>query len=97
MKIAICDDEEQIREVLKEKISKYCFTNNIELNLQTFENGEEFLQSDFQDIEVLFLDVDMPGIDGLETAKAIREKNQDMLIIFLTAYRALKLTHFAIW
>lgn len=86
MRIAICDDEEQIRELLKEKISKYCFVNNIELELQTFENGEEFLQYDFQDIEVLFLDVDMPGIDGLETAKKIRETNQDMLIIFLTAY-----------
>ena len=36
---------------------------------------------------MLFLDVDMPGIDGLKTAKEIRKKNKDMLIIFLTAYR----------
>lgn len=86
MRIAICDDETQIRELLKDKISRYCFTNNIELNLQTFENGEELLKDDFQTFDVLFLDVDMPGIDGLETAKEIRKLNRDMLIIFLTAY-----------
>lgn len=73
MRIAICDDETQIRELLKDKISRYCFTNNIELNLQTFENGEELLKDDFQTFDVLFLDVDMPGIDGLETAKEIRK------------------------
>ena len=86
MKIAICDDEAQIRELLKETIEKYCFINNIELNLQTFESGEDFIKQDFQDFNVIFLDVDMPGMDGLETAKAIRDKNQEMLIIFLTAY-----------
>lgn len=86
MRIAICDDETQIRELLKDKISRYCFTNNIELNLETFENGEELLQGNFQTFDVLFLDVDMPGMDGLETAKEIRKENRDMLIIFLTAY-----------
>lgn len=86
MKIAICDDEMEIRELLEEKIEKYCFVNNIELNLKTFESGEDFLKQDVTDFDVLFLDVDMPGIDGLETAKAVRETNRDMLIIFLTAY-----------
>lgn len=86
MRIAICDDETQIRELLKDKISRYCFTNNIELSLETFENGEELLQGDFQTFDVLFLDMDMPGIDGLETAKEIRKENRDMLITFLTAY-----------
>ena len=86
MRIAICDDEAQIRKLLEDKINRYCFVNDIELELQTFENGEEFLKINFNDMDVLFLDVDMPGMDGLETAKAIREKNQDMLIVFLTAY-----------
>ena len=86
MRIAICDDEAQIRELLKKRITKYCFTHNVELNLQMFENGENFINQNYDDIDVVFLDVDMPGIDGLETAKAIREKNRDMLIVFLTAY-----------
>lgn len=86
MRIAICDDETQIQEVLKEKISRYCFVNDIELELQTFESGEKLLEQELNGIDALFLDVDMPGMDGLETAKAIREQNRDMLIIFLTAY-----------
>lgn len=86
MRIAICDDERQIRELLKEKIQKHYFAKDIGFSIQTFENGDKLLESDLERIDVLFLDVDMPGKNGLETAKAIREQNKEMVIIFLTAY-----------
>lgn len=86
MRIAICDDEEKIRELIKERIHKYYFSNNIEFSIQTFESGKELLNSDLALIDVLFLDVDMPDMNGLETARSIREQDKDMLIVFLTAY-----------
>ena len=86
MRIAICDDEKMIRELLKEKIQKYYFSNNMDFSIQTFENGEKVLESDLNLIDVLFLDVEMPGRNGMKIARAIREKNKEMLIVFLTAY-----------
>lgn len=86
LRIAVCDDERQICEVMRDKLQKYYFEKNINLSIQTFYSGEEVLKSNLDNIDVLFLDVDMPGINGLKTAKAIRKKNKDMIIIFLTAY-----------
>ncbi len=86
LRIAICDDESQICEVMRDKIQKYYFTEKVNLSIQTFSSGEKVLESNLDHIDVLFLDVDMPGIDGLKTAKTIRKKNKDMIIIFLTAY-----------
>ena len=86
MRIAICDDEKQICEFLKEKIRRYYFSNDINFSIQTFENGEKLLESDLNLIDVLFLDVEMPGRNGMKVAKAIREKNKEMIIVFFTAY-----------
>lgn len=86
MKIAICDDESQICQLLKNKIEKYYFSHDMEFNIQTYENGEKLLEQNLDEIEVLFLDVDMPGKNGMETANEIRKTNQDMIIVFLTAY-----------
>ena len=90
MRIAICDDEKQICELLKEKIQRYYFTKDAGYSIQTFESGDKLLEYDLERIDVLFLDVDMPGRNGLETAKSIREQNKEMLIIFLTVNSFLK-------
>lgn len=86
MKIAICDDEKEIREVLKNKIEKYYFPHSTEFSIREYASGEELLEEELNEIEVLFLDVDMPGKNGMETANEIRKVNQEMIIVFLTAY-----------
>lgn len=79
MRIAVCDDEKQVRDSLCEIIKKeypkaktfvYCC-------------GEELLAKKMQD-DILFLDIQMPGINGMDVAKEIRIKNKDMIIIFIT-------------
>lgn len=86
MRIAICDDEERIRLLLKDKIEKYYFPKDIEYTIQTYESGENLVKDNLEDIDLLFLDVDMPGMSGMETANEIRKTNGEMLIVFLTAY-----------
>lgn len=86
MRIAICDDESQICELMRDKIQRNYFASDIDLHIQIFDSGEKVLASDLNDIDVLFLDVDMPVINGLEVARIIRERNKDMIIVFLTAY-----------
>lgn len=86
MRIAICDDENQICELLSKKIQKYYFSNDTEFSINTFRSGEILLDEDLGSIDVLFLDVDMPGRNGMEIAKEIRKQNKEMIIIFMTAY-----------
>lgn len=80
MQIAICDDEKNIRELLKSKIEK----QYSDANIIFFSSGEELLLTD-QHIDILFLDIQMNGKNGMETARELRKKNKKMILIFVTA------------
>jgi two-component SAPR family response regulator len=57
--------------------------------VDTFQKPEKFLQfmdKQNQEIDIVFLDIQMPGIKGLELAEKIQHLNQDIEIIFVTAY-----------
>ncbi len=86
MRIAICDDEKKICDLIKNKVESYYSSQGMEFDIRVFYNGEEVLAWDLDSIDVLFLDVDMPGKNGLEVAKLIRERNKEVLIVFMTAY-----------
>jgi len=51
----------------------------------TFTSGEEVIEYD-KTINILFLDIQMEGINGLETAEQLRQKDESMIIVFLTGY-----------
>lgn len=80
MRIAICDDEKNIRQLIEKKIVKQYPDAEIVL----FSSGEELLLSDLK-IDILFLDIQMSGRDGMETAIELRKRDNDMIIIFVTA------------
>ena len=54
--------------------------------LDTYESGEEFLESG-KNYDLLFLDIDMKGMDGIETARKIRLRDKKLKIVYVTAYR----------
>lgn len=80
MKIAICDDEKNIRELIKNKVQSIYPKTDICF----FNSGEELLESE-ENIDILFLDIQMQGKNGMETARELREKNRDVILIFVTA------------
>ena len=82
MKIAICDDEKKASEALLE-ILEEC-PEPIE-KTDVYFSGEELLRSTEQ-YDLLFLDIDMEGIDGIETARKIRLKDKKVKIVYVTAY-----------
>lgn len=81
MTIAICDDEKEIRELLKNKI-EICYP---EAHIVLFGTGKELLASG-EKADLLFLDIQMPGVNGMETARELRKTNQKMILIFVTAW-----------
>ena len=80
MRIAICDDEKNIRELIGNKVEK----QYPKAEIVFFSSGEELLLSDVH-IDILFLDIQMSGKDGMETARELRRRNNDVIIIFVTA------------
>ena len=80
MRIAICDDEKNIRELIANKVAKQYPGAEIIF----FQSGEELLLSN-ESMDILFLDIQMSGIDGMETARELRKKDKSVILIFVTA------------
>lgn len=81
-KIAVCDDEEALSAQVKDLITEW----NPSIDVLCFSSGEELLEN-YQSYEAVFLDIDMAGMNGIETGKAIRRLDKDTKIVYLTAYR----------
>jgi len=82
VRIGICDDEKNIRDLISSKIKKVY----PEVEIILFQSGEEVLLSD-DDIDILFLDIQMQGRNGIEIAKELRKNNSKIILIFVTAVK----------
>lgn len=80
MKIAICDDQETFAERLKNLITEECGEIHI------FNYGKDLLQSGIN-FDIVLLDIEMPGIDGLSVAAELFSRNKRTLLLFITSHR----------
>ena len=86
IKIALCDDQITALESLKEKISSYIHHKNLEYSITLFLSGDALLVSrDYYDI--IFLDIKMNGTNGMETAKKLRQKENQSHLVFVTSVK----------
>lgn len=85
--IAICDDEKYFLSEEKEIIIKYMKKRDCPCRIDTYDSGTAFIDSG-KDVEydIIFLDVSMEKIDGMELAKRIREYDDHVYIVFATAF-----------
>jgi len=83
--IAICDDEQDFVTELEEMIQKYVGETGIEIRTTKFKNGLKLIECNKIELDLIFLDIQMDTINGLETAKRLREKDEKVSIIFLTS------------
>lgn len=88
LKIAICDDEKRYCENIRKIICEYCTKKNIEFQVDLFESGDDFvsLENSVNQFHIVYLDVNMGGLDGIRTAEIIRRRSQDIFIVFITAF-----------
>ncbi len=83
--VAACDDDNTQRNSLKVLIDRTLSLLGTEYRIIEFECGEALLRKSTS-LDILFLDIEMPGINGVETAKLIRQTNNHAVIIFVTSY-----------
>ena len=84
IKIAIVENEENQRKITREMIRRYFADTDFRFEICDFENGFDFLESDLKSYAIIFMDIDMPGINGMDTAMKIRKKNIQTPLIFVT-------------
>ena len=86
--IAICDDEKYFRIREEQLIKKYMEKKACKCKIDVFNSGKEILdlKKTISQYNIIFLDVNMEEIDGIETAKEIRKITKDAYIVFVTAF-----------
>lgn len=85
MFIAICDDEEIFRHTIKDVLTAYASQQRVQLDICEFPHANALLASG-QRFDVVFLDYQMPGMDGMEAARILRSKNMTCGIVFVTSH-----------
>ena len=88
-RIGICDDEMEFCTEIEEFVQKYAEKEEITVETEVFTSGEEFFQamSNEKAVDLLFLDIELGGIDGVEVGRRLREKveNEAMQIVYVSS------------
>lgn len=95
--IMICDDDRMLRGILQGKIENMCVERGTPCRVRGCDSGEDMLKLPEADTQtepepgqerlpdILFLDIQMPGRNGMEIAAELRRRQKDMILIFVTA------------
>ncbi|MDO4913650.1 MAG: LytTR family DNA-binding domain-containing protein [Bifidobacteriaceae bacterium] len=83
-RVAITDDEAPMREHLITLLNQYADEHNISIDIAEFDSGEALLHKYSPQYDLIMLDVEMGAQDGFTTAKAIRNIDSQVMILFVT-------------
>ena len=83
-KIAIVEDTAAEAEALHAYFCRYGEDCSTAFSVRRFSDGEAFLSAFDEGFDIVFMDIGMPGIDGMETARRMRQRSEDTCLIFVT-------------
>ena len=88
LRIAICDDEADARDALRFQLEKTLIerSEKIVYEFGAGTNAVSWLKKHPGEVDLLFLDIEMKDLNGMETAQRIREFDEQIMIVFLTGY-----------
>ena len=84
--VAVCDDERTALQELAEEVRRWSEAEGEACSVETFASADAFwfVWEERKDLEVLLLDIEMPGMDGMELARRLRQAGEPIGIIFVT-------------
>lgn len=86
--VTVCDDERPFLRMMKKYIEAYFAQRNVEYAVECYTSGKELISRSTMGsrIDIVFLDINMDEMDGIEVAKEIRKYSSEVFIVFVTAY-----------
>ena len=99
MRIAVCDDEEFYRDELSKMITVYGNETGQKLILDTWESGVALLDAvkgGDKDYDIIFLDIEMPELSGMEAGEELRRMGKNMALCFVTSFNEYALNAYQI-
>lgn len=84
MKIAIVDDERKASALLEGYIDRFKEENSIVIHTAVYNNPNDFLTQYKGDVDLILMDIEMPGLNGIETAKELRRIDSRVVLMFIT-------------
>ncbi|MBQ6905472.1 MAG: response regulator transcription factor [Clostridia bacterium] len=85
-RFAICDDESLQSNYLKSLVMAWSEEKELDCSVKTFSSAESLLFHGCEEFDILLLDIEMAGMNGVELAKRVRERDETSVIIFVTGY-----------
>jgi two-component system LytT family response regulator len=86
LKVGICDDDIEFSNQLKQTIQDFFEENSLNAPcISIYHNGETLL-SDTEPMDIVFLDVEMPGLNGIYVGNKLKERNENIIIFIVTSY-----------
>ncbi len=82
--IAIVEDDREFADQLQEYLHQYEKENQVKFHISIFYDGQEILKDYQPRYDAIFLDIEMPVVNGMEAAERIREMDEDVVIMFIT-------------
>ena len=88
VRIAICDDSAADAAYVGALLDQWAAQRGLAVQAERFESAQAFLfhYEEHKDYDVLLLDIEMPGMDGVSMARRVRAGNKTVQIIFITGY-----------
>ena len=84
MRLAIVEDDDKVRQQLQTYVLQYFQGRENDVDIHLFADGDEILEDYAADYDLIFLDIQMKRLDGLATAERIRERDEDVYLVFIT-------------
>ena len=85
IRIAIVEDAAFDRQVLQDCLREYGQETGTELQITEFTGGTAFLEQYQEDLDLIFMDIMMDGLDGLTTARKLRRRDDKVMLVFVTS------------
>lgn len=86
LRAAVCDDDPSIISLVTAYIHRICAEMGIDCRIFPFQDGEEILSDYPAALDLLFLDIEMPLVNGIEAGKEIRTQDPNVLVVFLSSH-----------